>query len=277
MSLLRLLTCTRAAPPPPPPTPTQSGGMPGAIRPWALTPLAVLDVTPANAQDVFAQGVALQQAATNRPERERLVEYRLAPGVYPHPALNARWSYLRGVTGNPDDVVFTSDQDGDVLHTWGGPIWFEALTLRALPPGPGQQWGPKYPLHGAGSGTQTFLRVVFDSTTTASDGGGAVIGLDGAPNLTLTLWGCGFRNAGGWLTNMHGPGGDLTIAVVDCWQDTPTAGAGVAYSGHSTDRVWHVGGGAHVSVEAPVTLLTEKWPAPVGGLSAWDRSRYGVT
>lgn len=253
-------------------------GLRDALLP-TLPRLAVRTVNPGTAASAWAELTELQAAEPLI--RNRLVEVIYEPGVYHNIGVGQGMAYTRSTTGDPADVIVQGDvTTGGILHWFGAPTWLRGITLRSLPStdeGP----GAKYPLHMTGSGVLTLIDCNLEARNPGSDGGPAILGMDGGDGLYVSFVGCHLSNLGRYPTNIHG-GNTGPIGQQIAFYDCTISGADrttIAYSGDNnehTDMYW-IGGNITPGQHAgDVIDHYDNWPAPVTGFPPDLLLAYGI-
>lgn len=223
------------------------------------------------------------------------VDIVLGPGTYNEAVGMADWINLYGATGNPDDVIITSNAAGEgTVRTWGA-AYFEGITIRSTEPASGT--GQKYPLHlTSGPRTTAVVDCKMVTTNTVATGSGAAIGQDGASGSYTLFYGCTITavSTADWATNLHGAAGNtapLDVVFVGCTANRPVVYDELA-SGQA-DKVYWIGGTANgLTVKGAATVTTidpgattgtvtatnvvsgSTWPAADGGVSSRDRAHF---
>lgn len=263
--------------------PFPSGGGRGLAD--ALLPdLPLLDdfvLSPGDEVDAFA-AIRAEQEAYNGPKRQTLVRVTLEPGTYS--MVGQDMVLIQSSTGNPADVIIESGiSGGGTLHWFGGPTWLRGVTLRSVSATDGGT-GPKYPLHMTGGGTLTLIDCHLDAANPDSDGGDAILGMDGGDGLDVAFVRCRFSNLdeGDHWTNIHGGGiGALGQRIIfyDCTLDGSRA-APVSFNGDPAERtdIYLVEGNiTSGTMNGDVHVYTDQAPLTVGGFSARQRLLMGIT
>ena len=278
MSILALLADATT----PPPRPPAARGLPLADAMLPQIPrLATRTINPGNAVEVLAEILAIQNAHTG-PIREKLIEVIYEPGTYTNIGVGQNMCISRSSTGDPADVIVeTSNTAGGVLHWFGGPTWLRGLTLRSLPH-PEGDFGPKYPLHMTNGGILTLVDCNLEARNPGSDGGPAVIGMDGGDNLDVTFVRCNLSNLGGIPANIHGGGvgpEGQRIIFYNCTLSGADTQA-IGYEGLANERtdIWYVGGNITPgNFSGDVTVHADDAPLSVGGFPNYWRISLGIT
>lgn len=223
------------------------------------------------------------------------VDIVIGPGTYHEVVGTGAWINFYGATGNPADVVITSNAAGEgTVRTWG-PGYFEGITIESTQPTSGT--GQKYPLHlTSGPRTTAFVNCKMITTNTVATGSGAAIGQDGDSGSHTLFYGCEIQAVPGadWATNLHGKSSNtapLEVVFVDCTSNRPVVYDELA-SGQA-DKVYWIGGTTNgLTVEGAATVTTidpgattgtvtatnvvsgTSWPSANGGVSTRDRAHF---
>lgn len=254
-----------------------------ALRPTGRTIAATVTGTPGDSlADLLEE--AGTEANANHPtgtpygpnSPERTLTILLPPGTYQGGFTGGDWINIVGTTGNPEDVIITSNTgDADGTYHPTGVCYAEGVTFKAVH----GSVSPKYCAHIGGSSATTFARCIFDATTADTGTNAGTVGMDGRPGTHLTFYQGEFydvtgvnRNHG---MNLHsgGLGPEVSkISFVDC-----TAPDGVGYDGAAGDEVYVIGGtiGGSIHVNSGTDVLTDLDNPVVGG--ATDITRNHTT
>lgn len=250
----------------------------------------------------------------DKPTPATRVVIGVTPGVHTIPdwtrALNPSTPEVeRGrLPGFIDVIALEPTRDATTIQ-WGfspsgGSHYWEGVNLTVPNTG---VWEPKYPIHLSNAGTNIFTRVHFTSENNGAGGGSAMFGTDGDDGGCVVIHDAIFDGG----TNQHGwdtitiPStcvyskviaksglnfGDGPRTETQVWLVDSTAGDGFDIGGAYTHT--HMSGctgpltrpykdaqGQMQTGPAPTATLDDRrdWPVPVGGLSALDRQKWGMT
>lgn len=274
MSLPALLAAKTPVPPAPP------AFVSGAIRDAVLPDLPIdhtFTVTPGTVAGLDA-AIQSYRATQTGPLRDRLIEVLVEPGFYTTSPIANSFAITRGVTGDPADVIIAPPgEQGGVLHYYVGPTWMRGLTLRSTTQS--GNFGAKYPLHISGPGSLTLVDCNLEALNAGSDGGPAIVGMDGFDGAYVTFVGCNFSNLGGYAANMHGATETLVKGRVIAYYDCHIVSEGTPHEMgfFGSGDGYYIGGDVLPGAGGGFVTHTSDWPAPVGGFANYERIQYGIT
>lgn len=246
------------------------------------------------------RAIAMAAGGVSTSNARYRVDFFVKPGVYDdHPTIAA-----------PINAAFYAldPTPGSTTLNWGistgqpgnNSLYWEGININ----NPATTYDPKYPIHHANLGTTIFTRCTLWNNGKGTGGGATGIGMDGNDHGTLVLHDVTIRDGGtnlhGWpspqkshpetvvLSKVRADGaigyGASNDTVADevwfsgCQAPELIAGGAASrmhVSGCTADRVRHVRNDDQNS-DFGITDTRSDWPVPVGGLSAYDRQKWGL-